>query len=153
MENFKKEHFSADHPDQPFPAIHAVGDADAQALRRTWCERLRVEPEYDPLALLRLIEARAEPISGSAEAEGFNLARTLEETGVRPQETVYVNWCRFDTVDVIRLDELSEFFDYIWYPSADDIEVFDSGCAWILLVRHDGALSILRLPGCPTLWS
>jgi hypothetical protein len=144
MENFKRENFQAEHPDRAFPRISALSRTEADSLRKTWCGRLRVDNKTGALDLLRLIEESAELASGSAEADNFNLVRMLEASGVQPQETVYVNWRRFDDLDAIALDDLSNFFDYIWYPGADDIEVFDGACSWILVIRHDGVLRVRK---------
>jgi len=35
-------------------------------------------------------------------------------------------------------DDLFKFFSDIWYPSLDDIEIFDINLNWIISVRHYG---------------
>jgi hypothetical protein len=115
-------------------------------LRNEWNRKLDVEPEADPLTLLNAAEARSEPVNGAAGEEGFNLSETLIRAGVRAAGTVYINWDRFDAIDAIALQDLSAFFEFIWYPAVDDIEVFDRTCSWMLLIRHYGAVRLLRLP-------
>ena len=36
--------------------------------------------------------------------------------------------------------DVADFFDYIWYPSADDIILFDESYKVCFMVRHDGAV-------------
>lgn len=146
METFKREHFQAEHPDQTFPAIEPIAERDAEFVRNEWSRKLDVEPEADPLTLLNAAEARSEAVNGAAGEEDFNLADILIRAGVRAAETVYINWDRFDAIDAIALRDLSAFFDFIWYPAVDDIEVFDRTCSWMLLIRHYGAVRLLRLP-------
>ena len=142
---FQERELPGGAPRPSIPRISALSRTEADSLfRKTWCGRLRVDNKTGALDLLRLIEESAELASGSAEADNFNLVRMLETSGVQPQETVYVNWRRFDDLDAIAPDDLSHFFDYIWYPGADDIEVFDGACSWILVIRHDGVLRILK---------
>src|SRR5947209_14778255 len=45
MENFKREHFQAEYPDQTFPAIELIAERDAEFLRNEWSRKLNVEPE------------------------------------------------------------------------------------------------------------
>ncbi|WP_234399978.1 hypothetical protein [Campylobacter concisus] len=40
----------------------------------------------------------------------------------------------------MRFDDLSKFFSDIWYPSLNDIEIFDINLNWIISVRHYGAI-------------
>ena len=35
---------------------------------------------------------------------------------------------------------VSKYFSDIWYPSTDDIDVFDSSVSWILSVNHEGEI-------------
>ena len=52
---------------------------------------------------------------------------------IEPAELVYLvwaNWQGFDTVDTIYFKSLSDYFDDIWYPAADDIFIIDMGNAF-----------------------
>ena len=111
-----------------------------------WEQKLDVEPEADLLTALSAAEARSEPVNGAPDEEGFNLSDALTRGGVCAAETVYINWNRFDTIDAIALRDLSAFFEFIWYPAVDDIELFDRTCSWMLLIRHYGAVRLLQLP-------
>jgi hypothetical protein len=43
------------------------------------------------------------------------------------------------------LEDLSRYFDDIFYPGPDDIELFDETLKWFMLVDHEGAISITEL--------
>ena len=76
---------------------------------------------------------------------GLDVLAVLDGLGVGYSEHAYLNWGQFEELDRIRLQDLSECFDDIWYPGSDDLDVIDAECKWILSVRHDGAVGILRL--------
>lgn len=38
----------------------------------------------------------------------------------------------------MKLDDLNKYFYDIWYPVAEDIEIFDRECNWMILISHDG---------------
>ncbi len=40
---------------------------------------------------------------------------------------------------------MSRWFDDIWYPASDDIDLFDSTLDWILSVSHSGLIDLRRL--------
>ncbi|MEX0599721.1 MAG: hypothetical protein WD205_03690, partial [Rhodothermales bacterium] len=78
-----------------------------------------------------------------ANAVDLRISDILKECGIHPATKVYVNWDRFEEVDRMALDDLDDFFHYIWYPSSDDIDVFDDDLEWILSVTHGGSVMIL----------
>ena len=43
------------------------------------------------------------------------------------------------------LNDTDSYFDDIWYPDADDIDVFDDTVTWILSVAHSGQNKLLKL--------
>jgi len=76
---------------------------------------------------------------------GFNLDTLLRESGVKAGQQVYINWNQFEHVDEIKLTDLVKYFQYLWYPSSEDVEIFDDTLRWAALVRHDGAVRVVRL--------
>jgi len=65
--------------------------------------------------------------------------------GISAEKKVYVNWYRYDNVDEIQFVDLTKYFDDIWYPGLDDIDIFDATFSWILSISHDGAVRSARL--------
>ena len=41
----------------------------------------------------------------------------------------------------------NKYFDDIWYPDSDDIDIFDQTLSWILTVLHNGDVKILQIGG------
>lgn len=76
--------------------------------------------------------------------ESFDLYRLIYEqnTGQMPSR-LNVCWDSFYTIDIFDLNDIINFFDYIWYPAADDVIIFDESYKICLLVRHDGVIYIL----------
>lgn len=40
--------------------------------------------------------------------------------------------------------DLANFFDYIWFPSSDDVDIFDASFDWILSIDHAGFVKLLN---------
>jgi hypothetical protein len=36
---------------------------------------------------------------------------------------------------------VAHYFSDLWYPGADDIDLFDASVSWVVAIRHDGAVS------------
>ena len=76
----------------------------------------------------------------NADEENFDLKTAFSELGIATPNEIYINFNKFESIDILRFDDLSKFFSDIWYPSLDDIEIFDINLSFIVLVRHYGAI-------------
>jgi hypothetical protein len=120
---------------------------DCAQFRSTVAGRLGLTAQAEPLELLETLQARAEYFSGVNAEQEFDLPGLTSELGFTPHADVLVNWHRFDQIDRLALSDFSKYFDDIWYPGSDYIEVFDESVDWLVLVRHDGVVSAVSL--CP----
>ena len=99
-------------------------------------------------ALMKTLCESSRPVEhANAKAEGFDLAALVHSLELEAQEEVFINWDDFTTIDRMRFKDLTEHFDYIWYPGPDDIEIFDDSLSWILSVDHGGYVRVLVLAG------
>jgi len=56
-----------------------------------------------------------------------------------------LNWYRFDKIDELRFVDLCEKFEDIWYPSSDDLDIFDRNMNWLISIEHSGSIRVLRI--------
>lgn len=82
-------------------------------------------------------------LSTNAESNIFSLTELISSLNIVARDFVYVNWYRFDRIDKIKLTDLCENFEYIWYPGSDDIEVFDDSLEWMISISHGGQVSLV----------
>lgn len=75
--------------------------------------------------------------------ENFKLIDNLKKIGITPMKEVFINWYRFERIDVFNAVDLDKFFYNIWFPSSDDIDIFDESLNWIVSIRHDGIISYI----------
>lgn len=75
----------------------------------------------------------------------FNLVNLLSSHDVKPDEKLFINWYRYDDIDEISLEDLSNHIKDIWHPKADDVDIFDISMKWILSIDHDGFVSLFLL--------
>lgn len=137
MNAVKIQNFSSANPNSEFPAFKHLSPSDCALLRSEIATRLGLVPQSEPLVLLETLHAEAKPFTSVGAPATFELQNIISGAGFNWCLDVYVNWHRFDDIDRIALYDLSKYFDYIWYPSSDDIEIFDEGLDWFVLVRHE----------------
>ena len=76
----------------------------------------------------------------NADEVNFDLKTTFGELGIATPNEICINFNKFESIDILRFEDFSKFFSDIWYPSLDDIEIFDINLNWIVSVRHYGAI-------------
>ena len=76
----------------------------------------------------------------NADEVNFDLMTAFSELGIATPNEICINFNKFKSIDILRFDDLSKFFSDIWYPSLDDIEIFDINLSFIISVRHYGAI-------------
>jgi len=144
MEQFKVQHYLSAHPGSSFPEFQHLAEGDATVLRCGLLGRCGLDQALSPLDLVRTIRGRQQPIvQMNAESSEFRLDVAVAAVGVQPRPSVYINWNRYDDIDEIGFADLAQQFHDIWYPSSDDIDLFDASLAWIFSIDHDGYLSVL----------
>jgi hypothetical protein len=147
MDEFKRRAFRENHPGVAFPEFYTLKTEEASAIRRTLTEKLGIPIDSDPLTLVRRLLEVETPIGGfDARSDTFNLADAIRGAGIQAPSQVLVNWYRFDRIDQFALKDLIDYFTDIWYPSTDDIDIFDRSCAWTLSIMHYGAVQMVHFP-------
>ena len=144
MENFKIDHFKKDNLGGEFPWHRSLAIYDMDHIRSRLANTLQVNSESN-LDLINALYAISLAVDKSnAEQDGFSLLELFNNVDISPLEKVYINWYRFDNIDEMRFVDLCEYFEAIWYPGADDIDIFDSTLSWILSVTHNGVVRVAK---------
>lgn len=76
----------------------------------------------------------------NADEANFDLNALFSELDIATPNEICINFNKFESIDILRFDDLFKFFSDIWYPSLDDIEIFDINLSFIFSVRHYGAI-------------
>lgn len=114
-------------------------------VRKKLATTLGLSEESSSLDLVKRLHEQTSRYLGEVPCEGRpDLRKLIESVPIGRLHRVLVNWYRFDDIDSLDLDDLSRHFGDIWYPSVDDIEVFDESCRWFLSVSHDGRMSLIQ---------
>ncbi|WP_439590392.1 hypothetical protein [Hydrogenophaga sp.] len=145
MEKIKIENFLKDHCGNKFPEYESLSKVACSTLAQSICEKLSLPNSTDGLTLVKTIDSMARPCEAKANAsENFDLNALLDSCGIDAEDAVYINWYRYDQIDRLKRNDVSNNFYDIWYPNVDSIDIFDDSLSWILLVRHDGYIKLLR---------
>jgi hypothetical protein len=141
MDTFKLELFQREHH-RAFPTYRSLPKEEAEQLRAALAEKLGLDASTLETALV----AKQAVDRVSALEKRFDLLDTLARLRIRPQPDLFINWHQFERVDSLKALDLDRYFDDIWFPAADDIDLFDKQADWVVSIRHDGAVFFLRAP-------
>ena len=138
MEATKLSRLVEKHPSAAI-SLRTLSADDATELKTRLSDRLKLDASLDvPRFMKALRSRRRSVVSSNAESVNFNLVECLKFAGLVAEPRVYINWDRFQTIDSIALDILAQHLDDFWYPKADDIDIFDETCSWIVSIDYDG---------------
>jgi hypothetical protein len=148
MEQFKIKHFEAANPGIAFPAYRTLDSREADKLRSELIRRLQLPEQTNGLTIMQtLLQIATETANANALDDDFSLTDVVTSFGIHRRESVFIDWYRFDAIDQIAFDDLVRYFDDIWYPSSDEISIFDASLSWVLLVSDFGQFSCARTLG------
>ena len=144
MEQYKLDFFKKDHPNQllRFVTLSAV---ECDKVFASFGQFYNIEPK-NRNDIFGIIQSEGRFVdSVNAENENFDLRRLVQEQNIKAMpQYMNVCWDCFHSVDVFDFNDVADFFDYIWYPSADDVILFDESYEVCLMVRHDGAVYLFE---------
>ena len=139
MEAFKIEHFSKVHNGLSFPWFHSLTVDEKQLMQNRLLKKLSMTEDKNTLNLVCTLSEIGKVHQGfNAQDKNFDLIKVFESLGIHTSDCVYINWYRFDQVDKIKLVDLAKYFDDIWYPSSDDLDIFDDNLSWFISISHEG---------------
>ena len=142
MEAFKLVNFKNEY-NTNMPIVRSIEGSECEAVCRSLFRYWHVntpeeffEKEEQEFVLLDDI---------NAEDEDFDWNKVFNSIGIPVPNEVFINFERFNNIDVFLFKDFCKYFDDIWYPAADDIEVFDSSFNWIVSVKHYGAVHYAKI--------
>jgi hypothetical protein len=149
VDAIKIENFRRLNPTLEFPRFAHLSPVECSQLRIDIAKRLSIDSGSGPLVVLSTLRAAARPVFGVNAQNGIELHTLILSQNFKPGAEVFINWYRFDDIDRIALPDLSKNFCDIWYPSSDDIEIFDASLDCFAVFCHDGAVHVLDLSFSP----
>ena len=139
MDEFKISLFESEHAFR-FPQYQSLGKIEGQKLMNNIAEKYNINlTNFE--AELAMKQSFCEEFNGE---EDFKLKHCLTSLGIKLSNSLCINWYKFERVDVLTVDDLDKYFYDLWFPSADDIDLFDHTLNWIVSIRHDGCVSWIK---------
>ena len=143
MEGFKIAYFEQEHA-CPFPSYRSLSLAEGRALQARIATRFGLTVSGTAVEFAWVIESRQTYYLEANAEQDFALLPTLAALGIAPLPELFINWARFENIDVFSTADVAHYFDDFWYPGPDDIDLFDASLTWLVSIRHDGVLSFMR---------
>ena len=146
MDAFKVENYERDHGKGTFIPFRPVPKAESNQILLSLKRQLHLPVSSEYTYICRFIRENSVLVPGvDAESDDFDLKAVTRQLRFDFGDLVYLNWSRLDGFDEIRFVDLCERFDDIWYPSSDDLDVFDHNLNWIISIEHSGSIRALRI--------
>ena len=130
LENFRKEYGFE------MPIVRSLSPGECLKLR----EKLLHKFSLNNIDEFFKIDKFSKLDGFNADEENFDIKAIFSKLGIATPNEICINFNKFESIYILHFDDLSKFFSDVWYPSLDDIEIFDINLSFIVLVRHYGAI-------------
>jgi|GEM_PF-1651723 hypothetical protein len=141
MDAFKIDIFKKENPGVELFEIQSLTVPDAERVRARLRKLLKIKDDAD---ILRCLGSQPNTSVCSVLDAGFSMETELKKLRIC-DEYIYINWDDFSLIDKVGVNDFCRWFEYIWYPASDDIDIFNDDLTWFLHVYHCGTLAITRL--------
>jgi len=130
LENFRKEHGFE------MPIVRSLLPGECIKIRENLLHKFSLNDIDDFFKIDKFSK-----LDGfNADEVNFDLKVVFNKLDIATPNEICINFNKFESIDILRFDDLFKFFSDIWYPSLDDIEMFDINLSFIISVRHYGAI-------------
>jgi len=143
MEAYKIALFEQEYAGS-FPSFRTLPSNECQQWREQLAQWLGLPVGRTAQAFVADLAARQTYLPEVNAMEGLALLPTLTALGITPAPELFLNWARFEMLDAFATADVAAYFEDLWYPAADDLDLFDGSARWLLSVRHDGVVSLIR---------
>lgn len=140
MDDFKITNFERENPNKKFPGVISLKEKETKKIFDIFKQRMDSK-FIDGLELVRKLDMVENTVLDiNAKSENFYLTEVFAKLDIFPKDNVYINWYRYDKIDQMQFNDLAQYFNYIWYPDSDDIDLFDDSFSWIVSINHEGII-------------
>lgn len=131
MRDFKIQFFEEDNPGKKFPSFRVASKEDSVAHKTRISHFIKSIMDDDPVA------------DFDANKSEFSLSEVWNRVNVAPQDNLLLEFDGELVTEMRRVD-VEQFLSDIWYPTSDDLFIFDSSAEWLLLVHHSGLIFVSK---------
>lgn len=141
MESFKKELFKKEY-NADFPSYDELDFEECIRIKDSIVNKYQIQGrDFDN----KLSKKQKFFDKLNAEDENFNFLDLIKKLKLKDDGNIYVTWNSFVDIDKFSTENFCKYFDDIWFPIADDIDISNQSLSWIISIRHDGAIHYIDL--------
>ena len=140
MDSFKIKLYEQEY-NKPFPSFKHLTIRECEVILKKFFFDFLVDNDLKLVNEIRRNEIYINNFDANNEQD-FNIKKIFQHLDKDVTFKVYINWFRFDNIDQMKFNDFSTYFYDIWFPSVDDIDLFDESYSWIVSIRHDGMIYV-----------
>jgi hypothetical protein len=138
MDPAKRRRFELD-TQKEFPRLEPLSASAAAGVRHKLASKLALPNRTAGTELsLRLREVCETIGDRGIDSDRTLLASAISRFSPGLAGPVLLNWGHWLEVDRMECRAVIDYFDFLWYPKVDDLDILDEALRWIVSVDHDG---------------
>lgn len=142
MQEFKIQSFQEAYSHR-FPNFTSIDVMMVQALHDRIMHHLTDKKQTLSGKVYAMVRSKATRVENAdAERADFDIYSVFKEAGIQTQHNLYIDWNN-GVIDTMNTSDFIRYFSDIWYPSSDDILLFDETTTWFVSISHEGEVFCL----------
>ncbi|MHA6698046.1 hypothetical protein [Chryseobacterium sp. A321] len=141
MDDFKKDLFKKEYK-KDFPCYFELEKEDCIEFKKRVIDKFRLKKDNFENSLR---DNHFFLDDANAEDDNFDFLSLLNNLNIKKEEYLFINWNSFENIDKFSLNDFYNYFEDIWFPASDDIDIFNENLDWIISIRHDGVIYYTQL--------
>ncbi len=146
MDYIKIKNFERENGAGFFPVYRQIDPHEVDTLVQNLKNKLALPEDFPNRDIIAIISKKGSLVENANVEESPNTFRlAFGSLTINNLDKIYLNWDNFDVIDEMLLGDFLKYFDDVWYPGSDDLNIIDSKLRWIVTIHHAGMLEILDL--------
>lgn len=144
MEKYKIQNFYNSKPNLRFPRFRTLSKKECQHIKKEIEIKFKINDDDD---FLHNLHEKKKILDGkNTNSQSSVLLKILKILCPKVDgNKILINWDNFTDIDEIAIEDFINFFDDIWYPEVDDIEIFDLSLEWMIIIDHGGYIFFSKI--------
>jgi len=140
----KKTYFRERGSIGEFPSFDVLQRKECETVKSRILKSFSVDAHLDKYKATFEIRSKSELALGNFDEATLALEGFLRYAIGYISSDIYLNFCHFDEINRMKFSDFATYFSDIWFPGADDLDIFDVTFSWIIQFGHENEIFLLK---------
>lgn len=134
--------FNERYPEKKFFDYEIHINENSRVIREQLIQNFGFRRDFNTLDFSKLMIEKGRMVVENFDETNFDISRFIPSQNC---ETIFCSYDNMETIYEIKLLDFVSFFSDIFFPAADDLDVFSFDLDWIIFLTHENECIVTKL--------